>query len=341
MIEGSGKTLLPGLIDAGVRLTSPGGVYKSPVSNDPREMMLREMAAYLYSGVTGVLSGGDPRALLQSIRSRLDRGERLGAELFLPGLILATEGGSGAGPLEVLGGMSGFLTENQGVRPAGTPEEARRQVKHLDEAGVVGIEHGSAREEIPAGTFLVMARRGAAYCPALSVSEAYSQVAAGRASALERSLVLQSAPAELVEGTRKFLQSPNLVAMRAKLAAAYPKSFEVGKQNLRRASAAGVMLVAGSNAGSFLVFHGPAIHRELQLWVEAGIPPADALQAATYNAARLLRAGDRIGLVAEGHDADLLLVDGNPLQDISATERISLVIFKGERVNRPGLFEQE
>ena len=62
-----------------------------------------------------------------------------------------------------------------------------------------------------------------------------------------------------------------------------------------------------------LVFHGPTVHRELQLWVEAGIPPAVALQAATLNAARLLRADARIGLVVKGHDANLLVVDGDPL----------------------------
>ena len=86
---------------------------------------------------------------------------------------------------------------------------------------------------------------------------------------------------------------------------------------------------------------GPGIHRELQLWVEAGIPPAIALQAATYNAARLLRADQRIGLIRKGYEASLLLVDGNPLQDISATERISTVFFKGERVNRADLFDQK
>jgi imidazolonepropionase-like amidohydrolase len=83
------------------------------------------------------------------------------------------------------------------------------------------------------------------------------------------------------------------------------------------------------------------VHRELQLWVEAGIAPADALQAATYNAALLLGASNRIGLIRVGYDASLLLVDGNPLQDISATERISMVMFKGERVNRADLFEKQ
>jgi imidazolonepropionase-like amidohydrolase len=112
----------------------------------------------------------------------------------------------------------------------------------------------------------------------------------------------------------------------------------VARENLRRAYEAGVTLVTGSDAGNPLVFHGPTIQRELQLWVDAGIPPAAALRAATWNAARLLRAGDRLGLVAKDHDADLLIVDGNPLTDITATERISIVVFKGERVRRAALF---
>jgi imidazolonepropionase-like amidohydrolase len=120
-----------------------------------------------------------------------------------------------------------------------------------------------------------------------------------------------------------------------------PEGLTLGKENLLRAFRAGVPLVTGTDSGHLLLFHGPAIHRELQLWVECGIPPAAALRAATFSAARLLRADQHIGLIAKGYDADLLLVDGNPLQDISATERISLVIHKGERINRPRLFEQE
>ena len=113
----------------------------------------------------------------------------------------------------------------------------------------------------------------------------------------------------------------------------------IAKDNLRRAWKAGVPLVTGSDAGNMLVFHGPTVHRELQLWVEAGIPPAVALQAATLNAARLLHADGRIGLVAPGRDANLLVVDGDPTRDISATERISMVVLKGERVRRVDLFD--
>jgi imidazolonepropionase-like amidohydrolase len=75
--------------------------------------------------------------------------------------------------------------------------------------------------------------------------------------------------------------------------------------------------------------------------VRAGIPPAVALQGATYNAARLLRAENHIGSIRRGNDADLLVVDGNPIEDIGAVERISIVFFKGEQLDRSDLFNQE
>jgi imidazolonepropionase-like amidohydrolase len=102
-----------------------------------------------------------------------------------------------------------------------------------------------------------------------------------------------------------------------------------------------VPLVTGSDSGNFLLVHGPAIHRELQLWVKAGIPPAEALKAATSGAARLLGAGNRIGLIQPGYDATLVVVEGNPLEDISVTERIWAVLFKGERVARGDLFDDD
>lgn len=128
-------------------------------------------------------------------------------------------------------------------------------------------------------------------------------------------------------------------ALRTSLAQ-YPIDMAVAIDDLKRAHQHGVSLVTGSDAGNYLVIHGPTVQHEMQLWVRAGIPHAVALQAATWNAARLLRADTRIGSVRPGNDADLLVVDGNPLDDITATERILLVVFKGERIDRTELFDQ-
>ena len=208
------------------------------------------------------------------------------------------------------------------------------------DAGADGVEHGTYRETIPDELLARMAERRTAYSPTLSVIEALSEIAARSDRLLGRTLVQQVGPRGLLDGTREGLLRGGLPERVARVEN-WDRALDLAKENLRRAYEAGVPLVAGSDAGNPLVIHGPTVHRELQLWVEAGIPPHVALQAATHNAAILLRAENRIGSIRPGNDADLLLVNGNPLDDISATERISLVVFKGERIKRSALFQQK
>jgi len=215
-----------------------------------------------------------------------------------------------------------------------------RDVGDALSAGADSIEHGSFREVIPDALCDQMAARKTFYDPTLSVAEATADFVAGKSDLLQRSLVQQVGPAALLENTAKAMASGETQAMRQQVAG-FPQSLSVGEENLKRAWQHGVTLVTGSDAGNLLVIHGPTVQHEVELWVKAGIPPAVALQSATYNAARLLRDEQHIGLIHEGNDADLLLVDGNPLDDITAIERISIVIFKGEHVDRSELFDQE
>jgi imidazolonepropionase-like amidohydrolase len=120
-----------------------------------------------------------------------------------------------------------------------------------------------------------------------------------------------------------------------------PVDVAIAAANLRAAAKAGVTLVTGTGSGRPLLVHGPALHRELQLWVAAGLKPGDVLRAATYEAARLLGVDGRAGIIALGHEADLLVVNGNPLQDIRQTESIQQVIYRGELIDRSQLFDQE
>ena len=214
-----------------------------------------------------------------------------------------------------------------------------RDVADAVQAQANSIEHGSFREKIPDALFDQMARQGIFYDPTLSVGEAFKDFAAGKTDLLKRSLVQQVGPPELLRGTEEAMGSAETEALRTWLAQ-YPIDMAVAIDDLKRAHQHGVSLVTGSDAGNYLVIHVPTVQQEMQLWVRAGIPQAVALQAATWNAARLLRADTRIGSVRPGNDADLLVVDGNPLDDITATERISLVVFKGERIDRTDLFDQ-
>jgi imidazolonepropionase-like amidohydrolase/ABC-type multidrug transport system permease subunit len=202
------------------------------------------------------------------------------------------------------------------------------------------VEHGSFIDEIPDATIAELKAKGIAYDPTLSVVEGFSNFAKGDTTLLKRSLVQQVTPRDLLAGTEKAAVGDQFKGLREGLSH-YPMSMQTGGNNLLKAWRAGVMLVIGSDAGNFLVMHGPTVQHEIELWVAAGIPAEVALQAATYNGAKLLHADDRIGTIEEGKEASLLIVDGNPLQDVRALSSISGVMMKGEYVARRQLFEEK
>ena len=212
-------------------------------------------------------------------------------------------------------------------------------VRSVSDPAEVVLKHQAtiaSGERLGAELFPEVKATDEAFEPALAASEARRAFQAGRTDLLERSLVQQVIPrqwfAQLKDAMKESAR-PEIIMN--------PLAPDLARKNLAEAFAAGRLLVVGTESGYPMVVHGPSVHRELQLWVEAGIPPAAALQGATNNAARLLHADQRIGLIRKGYDASLLLVDGNPMQDISATERISTVFFKGERVDRSTLFDQK
>lgn len=395
-IDGYGKTLLPGFIDTHVHLAAPGGAPGNVGDIDLRRQFDRELAAYLYSGVTAVRSAGDPLAESLSARERIASGERLGAELFVSGPIFTAPKGHGT---EYFNGLPPTLRDRilaETVRTPASVQEAARQVDELHASGVqsikavlesgtagmlfermdpavfraiveaagkhglkvaahtstaadvneaamagaAAVEHGVVHGAIPAGTLSAMRERGVFYSPTLAVFEAQREFAAGASGLLDRSLAAQVGPNALIRSTKAKLRSGDWDSRRMRARELAPQE-GVPESNLTQAWKAGIPLAAGADSGNLLLIHGPAIHRELQLWVKAGITPHAALAAATVNAARLVGAGQRMGQIREGYEANLILVDGNPLEDISVTERISAVFFKGERINRQGLFDQK
>jgi imidazolonepropionase-like amidohydrolase len=100
---------------------------------------------------------------------------------------------------------------------------------------------------------------------------------------------------------------------------------------------AGVPMLAGSDCPNPYVYPGFSLHDELGLLVRAGLTPAEALRTATINPARFLGLTDSLGVVATGKVADLVLLDGNPLQDIANTKRIRAVIQGGHFLDRRAL----
>jgi Amidohydrolase family len=90
----------------------------------------------------------------------------------------------------------------------------------------------------------------------------------------------------------------------------------------------GVPLIVGSDSPCAFLPPGSTMHREMEMLVRVGIPPAEVLNGATVNGAKILRQ-DSLGVIAVGKVADLVILNGDPLADISNTRKINAVIYHG------------
>lgn len=95
--------------------------------------------------------------------------------------------------------------------------------------------------------------------------------------------------------------------------------------------------MAGTDAPYPGVFQGEGIHHELELLVEAGLEPVQAIACATGNAARFMGGQGEWGTVSAGCQADLVVVDGDPTKHISQTRDVSMVVQAGKVLDRRSL----
>ena len=109
------------------------------------------------------------------------------------------------------------------------------------------------------------------------------------------------------------------------------KTYDIALPNLKKLEDAGVTIAAGTDAGNIGTIHGPALFREFQLMKEAGLTPMQILQCATANAAKLFGGdiGSHIGKIEKANFADLVILNLNPLDDITHASDIDTVIKNG------------
>src|SRR6185369_1040775 len=213
------------------------------------------------------------------------------------------------------------------VAHIGTTEDAIDAAR----AGIAMWMHGVYRERIPDEAVATLAAFHIPMVATIGVFESYSLFEQGArvATPLERETVdaemlgsFDHVPDGFQTKFRPFIES--LRPLRP-----------VWRDNVRRLHAAGVTILAGSDVQSG-VFPGAALHRELGYLTEAGLTPAEAIRAATLDAARFLADGREpdFGLIAVDKRADLLLVDGDPTRDLGALARIKLLIQDGLVIER-------
>ena len=106
----------------------------------------------------------------------------------------------------------------------------------------------------------------------------------------------------------------------------------VAQENLRRLNEAGGIVALGTDQDM-----GPAVHRELELLVDGGISPLDAIKIATLNNAIFLGMEDELGTIEAGKLADLVILNADPTKDINNAKLIDTVIKNGRVIDRTTL----
>jgi imidazolonepropionase-like amidohydrolase len=189
-------------------------------------------------------------------------------------------------------------------------------------AGANGLVHLFVDSMPDAGFAKLVASRRAFVVPTLTVLEAISSRKGGESVAADARL----AP---------YIRGENAQTLKTSFPArpGPPRLFEAALETVKQLHAAGVPILAGSDAPNPGTAHGASIHREMQLLVEAGLTPTEALRSATSVPARAFSLADR-GRIAQGLRADLVLVNGDPTTDILATRDIVTIWKRGAAVDR-------
>lgn len=321
VVNGRGRTLLPGLIDSHIHLHGP-----------------ETLQACAQWGVTTALDmASRPPALVDGLRQRVGTCD----------IRSANSPASGPGSPQTT--FMGFDASTALRGPQDADAFVQRRVdEHSDYIKVI-VEDPDTRGDIALTPDTVAAVVDAAHRNGLRVFAHATTTGAYRIAALAGVDVLTHAPvdAEPDEELTALLRArslvcvPTLTMMQA--VTALGRSAEQAADAYCNASrtvgalhAAGVPVVAGTDANAAPgspapIAHGRGLHDELALLVAAGLNPVEALRAATVLPAKLFDLADR-GAVRAGLRADLLLVDGDPTRDISATAAVQGVWVAGTRV---------
>jgi imidazolonepropionase-like amidohydrolase len=202
------------------------------------------------------------------------------------------------------------------------------------EGGADILVHSVDDADIDEAFIALLRERNVTYVSTIMVHEGYDDALAGRPqlSDIERRLGDPSVIATLYETPEQY----RAFARSRPVSTQIPQS----QENAVRLVRAGIRVAAGTDAGNVGTLHGPAIHRELQLLVAAGLTPMQAIVAATRDAAQVYAQSPDVGVLREGARADFLVLLGDPLADIINLARIESVYARGVAYDPRSLIAQ-
>ena len=372
VVDLTGKTILPALVNLHGHVGFQRGLTYD-ATNYTRENIVDHLNRYAYYGVGVIVSlGTDAGDVWSDIRRDQAAGTLGGARLFTAGRGLARPN-AGPGAAALRPSAYGVTSEDDGRRyvqelaaqgvsfvkiwvddrggsveklePAlyrAIIDEAHRHglaviahvfyhddAEELVGAGVDGFAHLVRDREMDDALVAAIVEQEVFVMPNIGISER------GRHTEpppwLGAPILAETvAPDVLSRAADSFTRRPADAAERA------ARSYERMERSLAKLHAAGAALVLGSDSGVQDHFYGFSAHRELELMVAAGLSPMDAIATATS------RSADRLGLddsgrLTSGARADFIVLDANPLEDITNTRRIAGVYLGGAAVDRAAL----
>jgi imidazolonepropionase-like amidohydrolase len=346
IVAGQGRTLLPGLIDAHTHV-------------------FRKLEMPLLFGVTTEVDMFTSVQVMQQIAKAMAEGtNHNGADVFSAGTLVTAPGGHGTEypvPIPTLSKaedaqafVDARIAEGSWfikvVMEEGWGATHFNSLDRKTVRAVIDAAHRRGKLAVVHVTTLANARAaleegadGLAHLfPGTSISEADAQAFAQLAQAKGAFVIPTLSVLGSMAGVRpEVLDDPSLNVLldkeeRAMLAGVYapkpnPALLNTPKAVIAALRKAGVPVLAGTDAGNGGTDYGVSLHQELKALVDAGLTPREALAAATCEPAVRFKLGKR-GQVANGYKADLVLVDGDPLADITATRHIVDAWKDGESV---------
>jgi imidazolonepropionase-like amidohydrolase len=351
-----GMTCLPGLIDSHVHLTgetSPTG-YTDQFRWNVADYAIRSTVyarRTLEAGFTTVRNLGDGDNASISLRNAINQGVVPGPRIYTAGSAIGSTGGHADGTDGYRADLQGDPGPKLGI--INGPDDAWKAVRqhYKDGADLIKImPSGGVLDESSSVDNAQMTMQeleaviAAAHDYGFTVAahahgaEAIRRAVTAGVDSIEHGTYMSDADMKLMK-QRGTWYVPTIIAGRyvaekAAVPGYYPeqiaaKARQVGpviQKTAGRAFKAGVKMAFGTDAGVYP--HGQNA-KEFEYMVEAGIPNAYALQAATVNAAALLKQSDNMGSLEAGKFADVIAVKGNPLDDISLMKQVDFVMKAG------------
>ena len=339
-VDLTGKTVIPGLINAHGHVNTPA-----------------DLATYAAYGITTIYSlGGEPASVFAA-RAEQNTPTLARARVFVAGPVLTPKTPAEARSLVADDAAQNVdivkirVDDNLGTVPKMAPEiyravidEAHKRglrvathlfyladAKSLLAAGSDFIAHSVRDTDVDAELIAGLKRRGVCYSPTL-MREVSTFVYEKTPDFFSDSLFLMHANREWMAALSKPAAQQAMAANPA--AQKYKVALVVAKRNLKKLSDAGVPIAMGTDTGPTGRFQGYFELMEIEMMVQAGLTPRQALASATRDAARCMKLDRELGTLEAGKRADFVVLDASPLADISNIRRIASVYIAGNPVTR-------